>query len=397
MEEKKPRKPKRQDTELPQTSVPTETVADEAVNEEMYDSLERVTTTATSLDAEQDRGNISKTQSKATPNELSSPETSLGNGARVNTLRSREERLKLKELMELCTKMSDRVLNIETIKTAQAKNIANLKKRFKRLEKNRKSRSHGLKRLYKVGLSARVESSNEESLGEEDASKQRIKIADIDADKGLTLIDETTKDQGRINDEEMFDTYVLNDEEVVIKDVNAASIATAVTAAAIIAVSIDDITLAQALVEIKTSKSKASGIIMQDPSETTTATTIPISLKVQDKGKGIMVEPETPLKKKAQISLDEELAFNLQPEEDEQERITEEKAQLIKDEILAWDDVQAMIDVDYKLAARLQEEEQGELNIEEKSRLIVELMDKRKKHFAKLRAKEKRRKLLNKA
>nr|GEV52720.1 reverse transcriptase domain-containing protein [Tanacetum cinerariifolium] len=52
------RKTKRKDTKLPQTSVSTEHVADEAVNEEMDDSLERATTTATSLDAEQDRGNI---------------------------------------------------------------------------------------------------------------------------------------------------------------------------------------------------------------------------------------------------------------------------------------------------------------------------------------------------
>ncbi|GJU23748.1 hypothetical protein Tco_1157090 [Tanacetum coccineum] len=60
----KPRRPKRKDTEIPQSSGPTGNVADEAVNEEMDDSLERAATTATSLDAEQDRGNIDKTQSK---------------------------------------------------------------------------------------------------------------------------------------------------------------------------------------------------------------------------------------------------------------------------------------------------------------------------------------------
>nr|GEW93880.1 hypothetical protein [Tanacetum cinerariifolium] len=49
------------------------------------------------------------------------------------------------------------------------------------------------------------------------------------------------------------------------------------------------------------------------------------------------------------------------------------------------------------LAARLQEEEQGELTIEEKSRLFVELMDKRKKHFAKFKAEEQRRKPPTKA
>ncbi|GJU06824.1 hypothetical protein Tco_1123254 [Tanacetum coccineum] len=53
---------------------------------------------------------------------------------RVNTLRSVEDRLKLKELMDLCTKLSDRVLDLETTKATQAKEIASLKKRFKKLE-----------------------------------------------------------------------------------------------------------------------------------------------------------------------------------------------------------------------------------------------------------------------
>ncbi|GJV03687.1 ribonuclease H-like domain-containing protein [Tanacetum coccineum] len=68
----RPRNPKRKDTEIPQSSGPTDNVADEVINEEMDDSLERVATTATSLDAEQGRGNINKTQSKATPNEVGS-------------------------------------------------------------------------------------------------------------------------------------------------------------------------------------------------------------------------------------------------------------------------------------------------------------------------------------
>ncbi|GKB20090.1 hypothetical protein Tco_0854013 [Tanacetum coccineum] len=56
-----------------------------------------------------------------------------------------------------------------------------------------------------------------------------------------------------------------------------------------------------------------------------------------------------------------------------------------------------MIEAYYKLAQRLQAEEQGELTIKERSRLFVELMDKRKKHFAKLRAEEIRRKPPNKS
>ncbi|GKB80155.1 hypothetical protein Tco_0947050 [Tanacetum coccineum] len=56
-----------------------------------------------------------------------------------------------------------------------------------------------------------------------------------------------------------------------------------------------------------------------------------------------------------------------------------------------------MMKVDYELAQRLQAEEHDELTIEERSKLFVELMDKRKKHFAKLRAEEIRRKPLTKA
>ncbi|GKB19712.1 hypothetical protein Tco_0853635 [Tanacetum coccineum] len=56
-----------------------------------------------------------------------------------------------------------------------------------------------------------------------------------------------------------------------------------------------------------------------------------------------------------------------------------------------------MIDADYELAARLQAQEHEELTIEEKSKLFVELMDKRKKHFARLRAEEQRRKPPTKA
>nr|GEW09228.1 hypothetical protein [Tanacetum cinerariifolium] len=48
----------------------------------MDDSLERIATTASSLDVEQDSGNINKNQSKATLNEPSSIRTGSGSGPR---------------------------------------------------------------------------------------------------------------------------------------------------------------------------------------------------------------------------------------------------------------------------------------------------------------------------
>nr|GEW28928.1 hypothetical protein [Tanacetum cinerariifolium] len=55
------------------------------------------------------------------------------------------------------------------------------------------------------------------------------------------------------------------------------------------------------------------------------------------------------------------------------------------------------MDVDCDLAARLQEKEKGELSIEEKSRMFVELMDKRKRYFARIKAEKIRSKPPTKA
>ncbi|GKE49127.1 hypothetical protein Tco_1480385, partial [Tanacetum coccineum] len=74
------RRAKKKDTEIPQSSVPSDNVVDEAIYKERDDSLVRAATTASSLEVEQDNGNIAKTQSKAIPNEPSSLGTSSGDG-----------------------------------------------------------------------------------------------------------------------------------------------------------------------------------------------------------------------------------------------------------------------------------------------------------------------------
>nr|GEW35423.1 hypothetical protein [Tanacetum cinerariifolium] len=58
----------------------------------------------------------------------------------------------------------NRVFNLENTKTAQAQENDNLKRRVKKLEIRKKSKTCGLRRLYKAGLSARVESSGEEQI-----------------------------------------------------------------------------------------------------------------------------------------------------------------------------------------------------------------------------------------
>ncbi|GJT99983.1 hypothetical protein Tco_1110322 [Tanacetum coccineum] len=243
--------------------------------------------------------------------------------------------------MELCTTLQTRVLDLEKTKTTQATKIASLKRRVEKLEKRNRSRTHKLKRLYKVGLSIRVESS-EESLGE-DASKQGRKIDDIDANEEITLVNDQ-------DDDEMFDVDTLDGEEVVVAEQNKEVVDAAQFKIA--TDKVDEITLAQILIEIKSTKPKVKGVVIQEPG-TTKRTTIS-SKQSQDKVKGILVEPEKPMKKKDQISFNEETDRRLQVEFDEEERIAREKAKKELEANIAltkeWDDIEAKIDADHELA-----------------------------------------------
>ncbi|GJS86794.1 retrovirus-related pol polyprotein from transposon TNT 1-94 [Tanacetum coccineum] len=158
----KHRKTKSKVTEILQSSEPTNLDADESVHEEKGDSVERATTTAASLDAEHDSGNINRTQSMAIPNVPFPQGIGSGGSPRcqeamrdtiaqtrfervstpsydspllgVNIPRSDEERIELKELMDMCTKLSDSVLDLENVKDAQALEIRKLKKRGRNSE-----------------------------------------------------------------------------------------------------------------------------------------------------------------------------------------------------------------------------------------------------------------------
>nr|GEU86227.1 hypothetical protein [Tanacetum cinerariifolium] len=113
----------------------------------------------------------------------------------------------LNTLMEKCDTLSQKVAALEQDKIAHALEILKLKKMVKKLERKRRSKSSGLKRLRKVGTSQMVESSTETVMGaQEDASKQGGKIEEIDANEDVTLVDMETqvvlgaKLQGRKDD-----------------------------------------------------------------------------------------------------------------------------------------------------------------------------------------------------
>ncbi|GKA01536.1 hypothetical protein Tco_0674201 [Tanacetum coccineum] len=293
---------------VPQPSGPTDIVIDEAVHKELGDSLVRATTTASSLEVEQDSGNITKTRSKATPNESSSLGTTSGGGPRCQ------------ETMR------------DTIAQTMFENVSKLSN-------------------DSLLVKAWVESSGDEhSLGK-DASKQGRRINVIDANEDITLVN--VQDDA---DNEMFDVNALNGEEVFVvgqnenvveEVVDVAQVSTLATTATI---TTEEITLAQALEAIKTSKPKVKGIDFQEPEE---------HVKT--------------MKKKDLIRLDEEIASKLQAKFDKEKDLQERKLKKNKKPIL-------------------QAEEQEELSVEEKAKLFQQLLEKRRKHFAAKSAEEKRNK-----
>ncbi|GKC35023.1 hypothetical protein Tco_1047407, partial [Tanacetum coccineum] len=157
---------------------------------------------------------------------------------------SGEDRMKLNELMDLCAKLSDRILALENTNTSQASEITTLKERVKKLEKKRRSKTYKLRRLYKGR-----------------------KIADLDADTKVTLIDES---QGRNDEDLMFDTGVLNGDEVFqepmintatttslipVSDADLVTTTGEVVTTASVEIS-KELTLAQTFIKIKSAKPK---------------------------------------------------------------------------------------------------------------------------------------------
>ncbi|GKF50770.1 hypothetical protein Tco_0147237, partial [Tanacetum coccineum] len=88
------------DTKIPQSSGPLVKVGDEVIHKELGDRMERAATTNSSLKVKQDSD--VQTRFKTTSKQSNDPPLS-----RVNTLRSREDNMKLIELMAHCTTMSE--------------------------------------------------------------------------------------------------------------------------------------------------------------------------------------------------------------------------------------------------------------------------------------------------
>nr|GEU58560.1 putative ribonuclease H-like domain-containing protein [Tanacetum cinerariifolium] len=246
---------------------------------------------------------------------------------RVNTLGSGEDSLKLQELMVFCTNYPNRLLVVKM--------------------KNRQS-------------------------------DMETMIEEIDQDDEIALDADT---QGRKNNDEMFgvddltgekvvlDTTTGEHEEQIIEDVSTTEPVTTacevvttvidkVSAASTIDVTEDEITMAQALAALKSTRPK---VVVQEqevstiiPAAATTVTTVVPTLRAKgiifheqkqshistvssskDKGKAKMIEPKIPIKKKDQMRMDEEYARQLEAKEQEASRLS--RAQQDEEANISWE------------------------------------------------------------
>ncbi|GJU25661.1 hypothetical protein Tco_1164282 [Tanacetum coccineum] len=264
---------------------------------------------------------------------------------------------------------------LEKDKLAQATEILSLKKRVEKLEKRRKSKPSVLRRLRKIGGM----------------------ISDIDVDAEISLVDETQ----RLDDDLIFDTTAdLGGEEVVVKpaetgvspalDVEVSAAEPAVTtvsslvtffttdsvtitavepvSAAAKELTDNDMTMAEALAELKTSKPKVVTTVPILNSATTVTTTKP-------KAKGITIQ---------EPSVTQKQQFNTQVELEEEAKRQEEASMATIAEL--YDAVQAHIYADQELAARMTLEEHEKYTVEDRARMLAEFIKNKKKQLAVERA-----------
>nr|GEV19547.1 retrovirus-related Pol polyprotein from transposon TNT 1-94 [Tanacetum cinerariifolium] len=192
------------------------------------------------------------------------------------------------------------------------------------------------------------EASNTDNLALEDPSKQGRNIAQIDEDEGITLVQMGAQTQGRYGQDIEYDTSVFDTTTA------GAEISTASPEVKTTGVFVDD-TTAKTLVYIRRSEAKA-----------------------KDKGKGIMEESESPMiktkrtkRQQEQERLGLEVAVKLQEALDEEER--------------------------QRIARRLQTEEREKYIEDAQAKMLVDLINQRKRYFVAQRAKAKRNKPITQA
>ncbi|GKA06896.1 hypothetical protein Tco_0686120 [Tanacetum coccineum] len=407
------------DTKIPQFSGPLTKVGDEAVHKELGDRMERDATTASSLEAEQDNDTILGDVNAQTRFEITSIQSIDPLLSSGYTLESGEDSINTLELMKFVNAV--RLKLVLSVLVSAVKRMLMLPVQVSAVEVNPVIYTSCIEQFW---ATAKVQTVSGVRQIQALVDKKRVIVTESSIRRDLHLDDAEGTDclptatifeelarMGQ-DDDLMFDTGVLDDDEMPVEakvdgkdeavtttSVDDSTAGEAVTTASVddsvVPTTIEEITLAQTLIQIKavkpkvvttaattttTTTPKARGVVVQEPSEfRVPQETQPSSSK--DKGKGIMIDPKVPLKRKDQIALDEQIARDI-PAKLDAELIEEQKLARKQEEeanialIESWENTQAMMEADKLLAERLQSKEREELTDEEKAKLFMELMEK---------------------
>nr|GEX36948.1 hypothetical protein [Tanacetum cinerariifolium] len=221
-------------------------------------------------------------QTPKVPSPEPSPENRLPSPSN-DPLPGNKDSMKLKELIDLCTHLSNKVLELESevidIKSTSKERIEKLEGRVDKLEEE----NMVLKKLYsdhsKVDTAAHA-------IENEKSFKQGRIISDIDEDD--------------VNEKEPADV------EEVLDVVKAAKLMTKV-------VTTDGATTTAEATKVSVLRRRRD-VIIQDPKEITSTVVVHSKVQSKDKGKGILIEEPKPLKDQAQVEQDEAFARQLEAE-----------------------------------------------------------------------------------
>ncbi|GJX38631.1 hypothetical protein Tco_0251934 [Tanacetum coccineum] len=358
-----------------------------------------------------------------------------------------EGALNLQELFVLCTNLSNKVLILETAKEAQAAEILRLKERIKKLKQKSKpvisyhrAYMRSVQRLSikkRFGKKESVSKQGRKKAKPESTLDDSTTFDDLDIDHGMDYM-ETEEDVGeRKESDETKKVNLTADTEKVIEDKGSGekgeSTEELVSTAVLETVSAarpnvvepeilptissifddEDITMAQTLIKLKEEKAKEvkakeKGVTIKDTEDfdrprTTTERSV-LTLKPlpkidpKDKGKKVLEEEAASdaesegvneaERKFAQLERDAEIARKLNEDMQaklERERIEQEeatKAALIRD----YDDIQARIETDRILAARLQEEERESFTVEQRAKFLHDTIAAQRRFLAQQRS-----------
>ncbi|GJV06489.1 hypothetical protein Tco_1344145 [Tanacetum coccineum] len=381
------RETNRQETKVPQpgSSTPSN-VADEAAFIGVDVNYGGAATIVTGLDAGQGSGNIYKTPTM--PHDLPLP------GG--HTPRSVEGSLEQNELMELCTKLSKRVTDLENdlkkTKETYSRAYTTLIKKVTELEKKVKKSKPTKKEDCSLFFLMKKKIWFQRIL----PNKGGITPTQVSAQGEAHSQEDQPEDQlGVLNAAKVLADAAIENVQIYTRRRMALSTGSGglSTASRLFSTAEESVSTAGASMPVST-----AGMVQE------VNISIPSPVAVKDKGKGKMEESEDEQTKRTKLQqeqdrLGHEAAVRLQEELDEEERhkmarVHEAAQSFTKEE---WENIRARVEADEELTQRLQAEERNKYSEVDQAKMLVDLINQRKRYFSAQKDEAKRNKPMTQA